>query len=663
MHRPGRRGVAPHDPTSRTWAPTGSSAPAPRVRSTRPRRRPTTSPRRGPRCGTTASTRSPSGQSNSARAPRPHMCRSRRAQLGTTPSRIQLVQSDTDRTGFDTGAFASAGLFVAGNAVQKASTALRDRILGFAAAHAGVDVACLLDGRRRRALRRHVRLTLAELLEAARARGIRFTEARKAYGSPRSVTSNAHGFRIAVHRVTGEIRILYSVQATDAGVVINPQQVRGQIEGGVAQGHRIRADRELPRRRQRGDGQPQPAQLPHPHLRRCSAHRSASGRDRTTRSGRWQSKGIAECNINPVAPALANALQDATGVRYRELPLTPERIYSRLDSSQADSGDLSREKAMDTKKPTDTAATVIIGQQVRAGTEQAFEAWQQEMNSRSIQVPRIHRRRDQSADRCSTANGSWSIASTRSRMFRRGSTAPRGRSGSPRVSSTSTARAPSRSSAAARGRPIPWSPSSSRTASSRRTWTSSSRGRSDFGWRRASFDGFRGTELFRPVEGIQEEWTALYRYENRRRPRQVADIGGAQDTSRRGREVLRLPPAHHRQLVRQLVRLRRTRQPRRRRRRKPRPPSRSGSASIPTVVMLTLALSPLKMPLWLGLLIGNLLSSFVVSFVTMPYYVNPLLKHWLRPPPDVSEGTRRTGGASPSSSALMTCSGWSSSTW
>ena len=66
--------------------------------------------------------------------------------------------------------------------------------------------------------------------------GIRFTESRKAYGSPRSVTSNAHGFRIAVHRVTGEIRILYSVHATDAGVVINPAQVRGQVDGGVAMG-------------------------------------------------------------------------------------------------------------------------------------------------------------------------------------------------------------------------------------------------------------------------------------------------------------------------------------------------------------------------------------------------------------------------------------------
>ena len=41
-------------------------------------------------------------------------------------------------------------------------------------------------------------------------------------------------------------------------------------------------------------------------------------------------KGMAECSINPVAPALANALEDATGVRFRELPFTPERIYQRI---------------------------------------------------------------------------------------------------------------------------------------------------------------------------------------------------------------------------------------------------------------------------------------------------------------------------------------------
>jgi CO/xanthine dehydrogenase Mo-binding subunit len=51
-------------------------------------------------------------------------------------------------------------------------------------------------------------------------------------------------------------------------------------------------------------------------------------------AGPMRSKGIAECCINPVAPALANALENATGVRFRELPLTPERIYSRLGSSK-----------------------------------------------------------------------------------------------------------------------------------------------------------------------------------------------------------------------------------------------------------------------------------------------------------------------------------------
>jgi putative selenate reductase molybdopterin-binding subunit len=253
-------------------------------------------------------------------------------QLGTTPSRIRLVQSDTDRTGFDTGAFASAGLFVAGNAVQKASTALRDRILGFAAAHAGVPVAaCSMDddgvvcGDRR--------LSMTEVLEAAKLRGIRFTESRKAYGSPRSVTSNTHGFRVAVHRVTGEIRILYSVQATDAGVVINPVQVRGQVEGGVAQGigfaltenFHVDDNGVMVNPNLRNYRIPTYADIPRTEVLLV---------DSTDSVGPMRAKGMAECCINPVAPALANAVANATGVRYRSLPLSPERIYAKLGSGQ-----------------------------------------------------------------------------------------------------------------------------------------------------------------------------------------------------------------------------------------------------------------------------------------------------------------------------------------
>jgi putative selenate reductase molybdopterin-binding subunit len=251
-------------------------------------------------------------------------------QLGTTPARITLVQSDTDRTGFDTGAFASAGLFVAGNAVLRAATALRDRILAFAAAHTGVAVdQCAMDDDGVRC--GTSRVSLADLIEAARKRGIRFTEARKAFGSPRSVTSNAQGFQVAVHRITGELRILYSVQATDPGIVINPEQVRGQIEGGVAQGigfvltenfhvddNGVMANPNL-----RNYRIPTYADVPRTEVLVVESRDSV---------GPWHSKGIAECCINPVAPALANAVEHATGVRYRELPLTPERIYARLGS-------------------------------------------------------------------------------------------------------------------------------------------------------------------------------------------------------------------------------------------------------------------------------------------------------------------------------------------
>ncbi|MGW5460004.1 molybdopterin-dependent oxidoreductase [Streptomyces sp. NPDC003996] len=255
------------------------------------------------------------------------------SQLGTTPARIRLVQSDTDRTGFDTGAFASAGLFVAGNAVLRAAGAVRDRILEFAAAHTGVHVVlCSMDddgvvcGDRR--------VSLAELVASARARGIRFTAARKAYGSPRSVTSNTQGFRVAVHRVTGEIRILYSVQAADAGVIINPAQVRGQVEGGVAQGigfaltenHHVDDNGVMTNPNFRNYRMPTYADVPRTEVLLVDSADSV---------GPMRSKGMAECCINPVAPALANAVHDATGVRYRALPLTPERIYGRLHAQQS----------------------------------------------------------------------------------------------------------------------------------------------------------------------------------------------------------------------------------------------------------------------------------------------------------------------------------------
>ena len=179
-------------------------------------------------------------------------------------------------------------------------------------------------------LRRHPAVTWPSSSTAAQARGIRFTEARKAYGSPRSVTSNTHGFRIAVHRVTGEIRILYSVQATDAGVVINPAQVRGQIEGGVAQGigfaltenFHVDANGVMVNPNLRNYRIPTYADIPRTEVLLVDSH--GLGRADAVEGHR----GVLH------QPGGTGAGQRAAGrdraCATASCPLTPERIYSRL---------------------------------------------------------------------------------------------------------------------------------------------------------------------------------------------------------------------------------------------------------------------------------------------------------------------------------------------
>ncbi|MDA8406141.1 MAG: molybdopterin-dependent oxidoreductase [Deltaproteobacteria bacterium] len=248
--------------------------------------------------------------------------------LGTSPACVNLIQSDTDRTGYDSGPFGQTGTTVAAKAVHAAAESLRDRILDFAAGHSGTDRdkcwleldAVVCDG---------ARIRLADLHNAAQQAGQLLTIVRKAHGTPRTVAFNVHGFWIAVHSVTGEIKILQSVQAADAGVVINPLQLRGQIEGAIAQGlgwalyEKMIFD--------------QDGRVINPSFRhyRIPAYadipRSEVYFARTTDAfGPLGAKSQGEAPINPVPPALANALADATGIRFHDLPLAPDRIYSAI---------------------------------------------------------------------------------------------------------------------------------------------------------------------------------------------------------------------------------------------------------------------------------------------------------------------------------------------
>jgi CO/xanthine dehydrogenase Mo-binding subunit len=145
-------------------------------------------------------------------------------------------------------------------------------------------------------------------------------------GSPRSLAFNVHAVRVAVHLDTGELRILRSVHAADAGVVLNPEQLRGQVEGGVAQamGTALFEDLQVD-----GTGAVTTAVLRNYHLPQFAdvPRTEVLFAETSDELGPFGAKSMSEAPYNPVAPALANAVRAAIGVRPYALPLTADRVW------------------------------------------------------------------------------------------------------------------------------------------------------------------------------------------------------------------------------------------------------------------------------------------------------------------------------------------------
>jgi len=234
--------------------------------------------------------------------------------LGVEPDRIMVRQADTDLVGHDTGAFGSAGSVVAGRAVHTAATALRE-----------------------------------QLRAGATANGTPLVGHGRHDGTPRSLAFNVHGFRVAVHPGTGQVRVLRSVHAADAGTVLNPEQCRGQVEGGVAQAFGTARFEELILT---DDGRVVTDVLRRYHLPQYAdvPRTEVFFADTADDLGPFGAKSMSESPYNPVAPALANAIRDAIGVRPYELPMSDDRIW-RLCNPSSDPAPDTDDPARDTAEP------------------------------------------------------------------------------------------------------------------------------------------------------------------------------------------------------------------------------------------------------------------------------------------------------------------------
>jgi putative selenate reductase molybdopterin-binding subunit len=240
--------------------------------------------------------------------------------LGCEAHEVQVVSSDTDGCGHDSGAYGSTGTVVAGTATLRAARALADLIARGAANNPGAPAG---DPGRSAV---HPLPTLP-VLEAE----------GHCDGTARSVTFCAQGFRVAVSAATGEVTILQSVQAVDAGTVINPVQLRGQVEGGVAQALgaalfeevRLSPDGRVATRTLREYHVPVLADLPRTEVIAVPG---------TDPLGPFGAKPMSEAPFNPVAPALANAVRDATGVRVHSLPMRRDSLFALMNQEAAGDG-------------------------------------------------------------------------------------------------------------------------------------------------------------------------------------------------------------------------------------------------------------------------------------------------------------------------------------
>ena len=254
--------------------------------------------------------------------------------LGVPLEDIVVYAADTDMTPFDTGAYASSTTYISGMAVKRAAEETRKLIVNRASLMLD-ESAGAIELRDRRAWSTDGRsASLADIaLSSLHQEQQHQIMGTASYVSPESPPPYAAQFaEVEVDIETGQVTVKALVMAVDCGVPINPVTASGQVEGGMVQalgyGHceemaydesgRMVNARFGPYWIYRADEMP-----------RIDTYLVQT----MEKSGPFGAKAIAEIPKDGVAPALRNAIADATGTRMDAIPFTPERVWAAMQSS------------------------------------------------------------------------------------------------------------------------------------------------------------------------------------------------------------------------------------------------------------------------------------------------------------------------------------------
>ena len=252
--------------------------------------------------------------------------------LGVDTGDIIVYAADTDLTPFDTGAYASSTTYVSGNAVKKAAEVVRAQIAERAARMLGTGNPARISLRDHRAwapggrsvFLADVALNALHTQDQAQIIG---TASHMSGDSP--APFGAQLAEVEVDCQTGEVTVTKLVMAVDCGVAINPVLASGQVEGGMIQGLGYALTEEIVID---SVGRPVNARLgPYWIFRSDDVPPMEVFLVQTVEpTGPFGAKAVGEIPIDGVAPAVRNAIADATGVTINSIPLTPERVWRAL---------------------------------------------------------------------------------------------------------------------------------------------------------------------------------------------------------------------------------------------------------------------------------------------------------------------------------------------
>ncbi|MBS3907248.1 MAG: xanthine dehydrogenase family protein molybdopterin-binding subunit [Syntrophaceae bacterium] len=265
-------------------------------------------------------------------------------ELGVRVEDVIVTHTDTDICPWDVGAHASRTTFVAGNSARGASKKVKEQLLEVASRSLGENPENL-DIRDRTIFSKldpEKKSPLGKILRASHyTAGGRMVMAEHFYDPPNenldrefkgnlSVTYayGTHGVEVEVDKETGQVKILKYVAAHDVGRAINPMLLEGQVYGGAAMGIGYALTEQLILKN---------GKVINPDFRDYKILTAADVPnieavviETDDPSGPFGAKGIGEPGLVPTAPAIANAIYDAVGVRIKELPITPEKVLAAL---------------------------------------------------------------------------------------------------------------------------------------------------------------------------------------------------------------------------------------------------------------------------------------------------------------------------------------------